>query len=734
MVETFETPTLVEETVKSQDIQIEPEEEYLQIEINDEQPIRPAVYKERPTFSFATKKISPSIDVYSKEAPTVEATDSGRDYYETSKFGYKVFESNPQLEQEWDSKGAIGVVETWNRFDKWGLLPYIGTGKDIVELGGLYNSIKKAKDGDSLTAEENKELHEFAMDMAEVDYRGSTIAGKTVGVMLAMPAFVGEFLTTGYAIGAGKGAVKLGVKAGVKKMAREGVQRTILNPQSAYKGFIDRRINDSISVTDVGEIFFKEGQEKPATSLIKAIGDSWVEQTSEVAGGYLFKSLGRKLPKGVQNGFKKIVESKFGMPFNKAVSKVGFDGILEEMGEEELGRFLRTTLNLDQEEGYSLEQFGKALFPGWEDMLVEAGAISAMGLVSNSTVGLVNRLAGKKKMTTQEREDLIGQVDDLKESDRRTLLQEDDVRKENEFKTQSIQVISDMAKERDTELVLEVLNNDQVQLNKIEVKEEKREKGIGSEVMRDVALYADKSGQTIVTTPGTDATKVERVDGRDMTVEELTEFYKKFGFVENKGANERTDIEAKMYRPPLEEDKGDTVSGLAKRMADKIKREHGVELKTEDLPLYEAVTNEEQLDKAFKQYEKSPENVNAIALGQMKPDSDILLTAYYVAATKMAVKNRDIDMLQSLATQSSITTETSKMGQVIQMLSQIDKHSPLKSVQAVAKSRVDNYNKLNKKDAKKEINEQKKALKEQVNNELDSLDNEIDDFINELEC
>jgi len=629
MVETFETPTLVEETVKSQDIQIEPEEEYLQIEINDEQPIRPAVYKERPTFSFATKKISPSIDVYSKESPTVEATDSGRDYYETSKFGYKVFESNPQLEKEWDSKGAIGVVETWNRFDKWGLLPYIGTGKDIVELGGLYNSIKKAKDGDSLTAEENKELYEFAMDMAEVDYRGSTIAGKTVGVMLAMPAFVGEFLTTGYAIGAGKGAVKLGVKAGVKKMAREGVQRTILNPQSAYKGFIDRRINDSISVTDVGEIFFKEGQEKPATSLIKAIGDSWVEQTSEVAGGYLFKPLGRKLPKGVQNGFKKIVESKFGMPFNKAVSKVGFDGILEEMGEEELGRFLRTTLNLDQEEGYSLEQFGKALFPGWEDMLVEAGAISAMGLVSNSTVGLVNRLAGKKKMTTQEREDLIEQVVDLKESDRRTLLQEDDAREAT-----TIQTLSDVG-----------------------------------------------------------------IDG---------------------------DIDV--------EGEPDTVSGLAQRMADKIKRDHGVELKVEDLPKYEAVTNEEQLDKAFKQYEESPEKVNAIALGQMKPDAGILPTSYYVVAEKMAVKNRDIDMLQSLATQSSITTETSKMGQVIQMLSQIDQSSPLKSVQGVAKKRVDNYNKLNKKDANKEIKEQKKALKEQVNNELDSLDNEIDDFINELEC
>lgn len=86
--------------------------------------------------------------------------------------------------------------------------------------------------------------------------------------------------------------------------------------------------------------------------------------------------------------------------------------------------------------------------------------------------------------------------------------------------------------------------NGVVNLSRIEVPKELRNSGIGSDVMNQIVNYADSTGNKVTLTPSTDfgATSVSR----------LKDFYKKFGFVENKGKNKDFSTRETMYRNPQE--------------------------------------------------------------------------------------------------------------------------------------------------------------------------------------
>jgi len=48
----------------------------------------------------------------------------------------------------------------------------------------------------------------------------------------------------------------------------------------------------------------------------------------------------------------------------------------------------KTTFDLDQEEGYSFDQFGRAIVPSWDEFLVTSGVISIHGTLSNTTLAV----------------------------------------------------------------------------------------------------------------------------------------------------------------------------------------------------------------------------------------------------------------------------------------------------------------------------------------------------------
>ena len=70
---------------------------------------------------------------------------------------------------------------------------------------------------------------------------------------------------------------------------------------------------------------------------------------------------------------------------------------------------------------------------------------------------------------------------------------------------------------------------------------DEKQKGTGSKFMADLIKYADENKKTVSLTPSSDFGGSKK---------RLEEFYKRFGFVDNKGKNKDYEISEAMYRPP----------------------------------------------------------------------------------------------------------------------------------------------------------------------------------------
>lgn len=114
----------------------------------------------------------------------------------------------------------------------------------------------------------------------------------------------------------------------------------------------------------------------------------------------------------------------------------------------------------------------------------------------------------------------------------------------NHQREESVQTFADRVK-RDLGLerfsVYEQSNGDLI-LNLIIVPHARRGEGLGAKALAALVRYADMHGRRVVLTPdpGFGATSRTR----------LVQFYKRFGFIENKGRNKDFEISEGMYRNP----------------------------------------------------------------------------------------------------------------------------------------------------------------------------------------
>lgn len=84
-----------------------------------------------------------------------------------------------------------------------------------------------------------------------------------------------------------------------------------------------------------------------------------------------------------------------------------------------------------------------------------------------------------------------------------------------------------------------------IKLSSIIVNKDDRGKGIGSKVMEELCQYADKNQKMITLTPA-----VKDDFQGTSSQSRLISFYKKFGFILNKGRNKDFTISELMYRIP----------------------------------------------------------------------------------------------------------------------------------------------------------------------------------------
>lgn len=360
----------------------------------------------------------------------------GGDQISASQTAWLQSAATPEKIAEYEAQGTIGMGEAFSKLNKWKMIPFL-SGKATYDTIQVFNSMQKVQKGETITDEENAELQEFVEDMIEVEARGYSIGGGIVNAALQMPAFAVEFMATGGALTAGRKALTKGaselVEKGVKKSIGQRIAagtvekvgmatgRTVLMPHRVADSYYGRKINDSIEFTDKGELMFKEASEKPGITAMKAFGDVLIENLSEDLGGVLItpvlnkvgagvsrvsRPVKRLLPETLRQGFAELTKQTTNLGVKESIEKLGYNGLLEEIGEERIADLLRVTFNVDTEAGYSADQFINAAFPDADQLLIEVGAIAMFGGMSRSAQFVGNKLLDRGMNKTQVEETL----------------------------------------------------------------------------------------------------------------------------------------------------------------------------------------------------------------------------------------------------------------------------------------------------------------------------------------
>jgi len=348
---------------------------------------------------------------------------SERDEFNYVQYGGLV---DPDMVANWREMGKIGYPQMARETPLTKGIPFVGTGVDVVGLVKLKRTVDRLKvdnyGGD--TGQKSRDmikLQEYLFKTAEKEARGTTIGGQIYGGVAELPSFLGEFLMTGGAAALGKQAVAKGAKAAIRKGVKGAVAktamrgagwvagagaRTVAMPHRVAKQYLERRVQkelgDQFKVTDKGVKTLQEAEEKPFTSFMKAYGDVLIENMSEVAGQGISKVGKKFVPKGMGRAFQKFA-SKY-IPKNKMSelwTKAGYHGILEEIGEERLGDFMRGVTGVTGE-GNVFERVVQSV-PDGEQMLVEFGVFVVPGAMQVATTGAAQARADRKKLEFYKR-------------------------------------------------------------------------------------------------------------------------------------------------------------------------------------------------------------------------------------------------------------------------------------------------------------------------------------------
>lgn len=335
---------------------------------------------------------------------------------------------------EWQSKGGMTAIEVWNKKNKHELLPYAGTISQGNQTFKIKNISDKLRNGQRISAEERQQFDDFLLDMAEIQARGYTFGGGAVNIGLETLPFVAEFgiglLTSGGIGSLGSATAKGGAKATLKgiqnnvaktlaeksgaeiageiaKGAGKVAYNATLNPrtyafsmtrlpQQVYARLGDVMLSDSLAISEEGQVILKEAETNPATAFMKALALTNIEVASEASGETLvrpflngmervvgLKALKQLAKTKLPENFVKLAEKVTNLPFTKAVDQLGFNGILEEIGEERVADLLKFSFNLDEQEGYSFEQFLDFAFPTPTELAQEALSFGVIGAGAN---------------------------------------------------------------------------------------------------------------------------------------------------------------------------------------------------------------------------------------------------------------------------------------------------------------------------------------------------------------
>lgn len=274
-----------------------------------------------------------------------------------------------------------------------------------------------------------KTVTEYLKDLNEKQERGYSLGGRVGQITSNLPAFMIEFMATGGLKKLGEAAAR---KAGVKilgKYATTTVGKAALAagtfgtgaafraagiPNRAAEAIFKRQVPTDIKISDSGDVQITGPVEELHTSIVKGLGDHYIEILSEQAGEYMMPVISKygskifnrlpfmgKLIKRLGKRWLVKHPGKTISDFRKAIgTKTGFHGVVSEIGEEYLGDSLRAIFNIDDfgagADANILERLGGAIKH-------DTQMLPAM-IISFSIPGTIGRVADVA-IEKQKRED-----------------------------------------------------------------------------------------------------------------------------------------------------------------------------------------------------------------------------------------------------------------------------------------------------------------------------------------
>ena len=278
---------------------------------------------------------------------------------------------------------------------------------------------------------------------------------------------------------------------------------------------------------------------------MKAFGDVFIENFSEVAGPGLRRGAKILAPPQIKRGFEKLFKR---LRPNESVRKLwkkgGFDGFLEELGEERLGDFLRAITGV--------EDFGAdnpdlafdrivASIPSGEELLVEALVLSfpaGLRMTASQTIDILQ----KRRSESEEEQLELVELEDSTADQILAAEQEDQVPDTQDLLATADQALTAEAVEPIPEETLQQLRDAGLDTGPIEDALETFQAAVDEGKSPSEAIGGILSAQGIQLTPELSEAVdrlVPRPRPRPVSFEQ---------FLESKPQEERASIEAKRQR------------------------------------------------------------------------------------------------------------------------------------------------------------------------------------------
>jgi hypothetical protein len=428
-----------------------------------------------PTNILETQPATQPKNIFEAAPRNIFDTDQSayaRPYAESEEMAFTAYSEEESAALK--AKGKIGWQEMAMRQETGDLLPFSPT--EYIRLGGVLAAMNRLQDNkyenEQDRIRDERTFTEYARKVEEESIREISWGGKVYQGLSMMPAFAIEIgLSGGIASIAKKGATTV-AKKGIKgaagavaaRLAKEGIVKTakkefaegallsgikgMTKKQIAKElvvgsakrapvlynhytaGYAERQIFANLAITDKGVSVLKEGTETPFVSMAKAGADIYIEVFSESLGAAVLGPLMSKGGKGITSKLTPEVRAGIIKFMNKitsngtvtrAMTKVGFNGIIEEMGEEVIGDQMRAAFGVEdfgaEQPEYIFDRMAAAV-PGWEDLSVMAAMFSVPGVASYTG----DRLMSKLRKRGASEDQIQGVMQNMSATEREALL------------------------------------------------------------------------------------------------------------------------------------------------------------------------------------------------------------------------------------------------------------------------------------------------------------------------